>query len=153
MPALISIRPAFLDLIFSGEKTAELRKNRVHLEPGELVWLYCTMPRSGLEGFAILKSIESSNKSHIWESYGKRLGITYDEFVLYVGNHSIVSAMTFIETVRFPRALKLQQIREYVPSFHPPQRHHRLQPSSDLQKLFHSHAESLDATSSHNYTI
>lgn len=45
MKILLSVHPKYCELIFSGKKTIEVRRNRPKLEPPFEVLVYCTMPK------------------------------------------------------------------------------------------------------------
>jgi predicted transcriptional regulator len=142
MAALLSIWPDFLDRIFCGYKTAEVRKGTLRLLPGEKVWLYCTRPRARLEGFAIVEEVVSSTSVEIWSSLRERLGLSKHEYERYVEGRPQITVILFAEVVQFGRALKLEEIRESDPAFHPPQFYQRLAFDSAANSLFLAHAAS-----------
>ena len=141
MAALLSVWPDFLDRIFRGHKTAEVRKGNLRFFPGEKVWLYCTRPRARLEGFAIVEDVVSSTSVEIWSSLKERLGLSKHEYERYVDGRQKITVILFAEVVQFEQALKLQQIRESDPAFHPPQVYQRLALDSAANSLFLAHAE------------
>lgn len=52
---LISIKPDWIQKIFDGEKTVEIRKTAPKLEPPFICYIYCTKPRYEYDDFFIIE--------------------------------------------------------------------------------------------------
>ena len=66
MKALLSIKPEFIEKIFSGEKQVEFRKS-CFKEDVQTVVVYATMPVGKIVGEFEIETILSDSPEELWE--------------------------------------------------------------------------------------
>jgi predicted transcriptional regulator len=118
---LISLKPKHIANILAGGKTVELRRRRLHVEPGTIVWLYATAPISALRGYARVESITTGAPSIIWNRFKKDVGISKIEFDEYFEGSEAAYALLLTEIRVMSRPLRLERMKQLVAGFHPPQ--------------------------------
>ena len=81
---LVSIHPRFVETIFSGRKTVELRRRfSDSVEANSLVFIYGTSPMQCLIGTARIVDVKRLPKAHIWRQFGKQACVSKAEFEAY----------------------------------------------------------------------
>jgi predicted transcriptional regulator len=126
---LISIKPKYLERIFSGDKLIEVRKRFSRRWLGCRAVLYGTHPMSSLVGEATIAIISSGSPEHIWSVYGDRIGATWDEFGIYTGPCSEVSAIELTDVTPYVAPIGLAQLSHLTRSeLRPPQSFCHLRP-------------------------
>lgn len=129
--AIISLKPQYANLILSGEKTVELRNRTVRLKSGTTIWIYATQPVGRIVANAKIKTVSHGIPSEIWDRYGEKICIEKTHFDFYIGNSRQVSALVLSSVKRIQDPCTLENIRQVVEDFHPPQFYSHL-PSDDL---------------------
>ena len=124
--AIISLKPQYVELVLSGQKSVELRNRIVRLEPGTRVWIYATKPVGGIVAMADVESVVHAKPAAIWRRYGKEICINKDCFDSYIGDRECATAMILTSVRKLHEFLALDGIRRAVGSFHPPQFYARL---------------------------
>ena len=123
---LISIRPRFAELIFSGKKTVELRRVCPKVRAGDLALIYVSSPSKQLQGgFEIAKVLSASPKV-LWDSVGAKSGITEKEFLDYFKGKREGHALVIKRVWKLPVPLCLSTLRRRKGGFRPPQSFHYL---------------------------
>jgi predicted transcriptional regulator len=119
---IFSIQPKHAAKIFSGAKRVELRRTRPKdLDKGGLALIYVTSPNRCLAGaFKVTRIIERP-LGELWRTVRKKAGITYREFKQYYGGVSTGTGIFFQKVWSFPEPLTLQDLRDELSSFLPPQ--------------------------------
>lgn len=127
---LISIKPEFVDLIFSGEKTVELRRV-VPKEMSEKSYLiiYSTSPEKCIVGRVRVKKVHKLPVKTLWKELGSKTGITYAHFLDYFSGKEYGYGLAIDKVERFSRSVPLQELKKAL-NFTPPQSF--MYPSSDL---------------------
>lgn len=117
----LSLRPRFAELLLSGEKTVELRRIRPAVSRGTPVLLYASSPRMTLVGRARVETLDVSTVEEIWRKHGPNTGISRSEYNDYfVGlNHAV--AIELVDIRRLDRPRPLQDLRDSLAGFQPPQ--------------------------------
>jgi predicted transcriptional regulator len=134
---LLSLRPRFADSILSGNKSVELRRQRITPEPGTPVILYASAPTMGIVGTARIADAQVAAPDDVWEQFHERLGLTYEEFALYLAGATQASALELTAINPLPDALPLAHLRATV-AFSPPQSYRYLAQTT-LQRLVTGH--------------
>ena len=118
---ILSIKPEFSDRIFSGTKKIELRKSKPNLEKNDIILVYNTVPDKAVVGICRVNEIIQSTPNDIWKKYSNDLGIDEKRyFDYYLGREKAIGLK--IDSFRkFKRKISLETIREFIPSFSPPQ--------------------------------
>lgn len=122
---LISIKPKYLDLILSGRKTVELRKQSTRISPGTWLLLYASSPRRAVVGMARVAYREELRVAAIWAKHGAAAGVSREEFrAYYAGAHrGVVLGLDEVRT--YPVELPLRSMRDARRDFRPPQSYMR----------------------------
>ena len=136
--AIISLKPQFVDLILSGEKTVELRNRVVRMEPGTVIWIYATKPVGGIVALAELDSVVHDTPAEIWVRYGREICIDRDHFDSYINNRESVSALILSSVRKLKHSVTLDWIRRSIGNFQPPQFYSRLSPDSRLSSTLNN---------------
>jgi len=119
---ILSIRPKHAAKIFSGLKTVELRRLRPkNLGNGTLALIYVSSPVRSLAGaFKVTRVIEKP-LTDLWKMVQAKAGLTYREFKQYYYGVSRGTAIFFEKVWSFSEPLSLQDLRNELLTFLPPQ--------------------------------
>lgn len=127
---LISLHPEHSENVLSGRKTVELRRRRLNVTPGTRVWIYTKQPRSRVDAYAIVSEVHEGSQDELWTMFGSQVAITRSAFDNYLSGSETGCAIVFSSVSRLRRAIGLDEIRQKVANFHPPQFFKRLGPDS-----------------------
>lgn len=136
--AILSLKPQFVDLILSGEKTVELRNRIVRMEPGTVIWIYATRPVGGIVALAELVSVVHDTPAEIWIRFEREMCIDKSHFDSYINNRESVSALILSSVRELKQSVTLDWIRRSVGSFQPPQFYSRLSLDGRLSSTLNS---------------
>ena len=123
---LISIRPRFAEMIFSGSKTVELRRVCPKLSAGDLALVYVSSPIMELQGAFKVGEVISKSPSALWEKVGKKSGVTRTEFFDYFRGKKLAHAIVIEGYWKLPSPVCLSTLRKRKGGFRPPQNYHYL---------------------------
>ena len=116
---VISIKPKWVDLIFSGKKTIELRRSFSNkIDNGAQAIIYSSAPVSAIVGTVIIKSVEKNTPVSIWSKFSKETQASKAEFDTYYDGRGYGIALTLSEPKRLPN-ITLDSLRERY-NFTPP---------------------------------
>lgn len=132
---LISIRPQFVNLIISGQKTVEIRNRPVRLASGSKLWIYSTLPKGCIEAVATVHSVEVNSPDSIWKRFQDKTGLSEEAFLMYINGADQISAIVLRDVKSLDPSLTLQDLRSQVSGFVPPQFLARLRSPSELVSL------------------
>ena len=118
---LLSIRPKYAELIFSGRKTAELRRVRPQLQEGDLVLIYVSAPVKALMGSFKVQRVIHGSPRDLWSEVGKHSGLTKKEFEIYYSGLSLGFAIFASKVWRLEHPIKLSRLKQRWNGFSPPQ--------------------------------
>lgn len=136
--AIISLKPQYVDLILSGEKTVELRNRVIRMEPGTVIWIYATKPVGGIVALAELDSVVHDTPAEIWVRFEREMCIDRAHFDSYINNRESVSALILSSVRRLQQSVTLDWMRRSIGSFQPPQFYSRLSPDDRLSSTLNS---------------
>lgn len=123
---LLSIKPKYVEMIFSGTKRVELRRNWPIKEEIAVMVVYSSAPVQKLVGVVFIGQIEECDFDRLWalaDTNGG--GVTYDELKLYAEGKKIMYGV-MIDRVK---VAEVQVDPEYLfPNFTPPQSFMYLKP-------------------------
>lgn len=119
--ALISLKSRFAAAVFAGTKTVELRTRRVRLVPGDTLLIYVTTPVAELQGSALVDFVDIDRPATIWRNYGPLTALDRLEFDAYTAGRSTVSAVGLRAAQKFSTPRSLDELRQAMGQFHPPQ--------------------------------
>lgn len=126
---LISIKPAYVDLIFSGNKTVELRRVLPkNLPDNTEVIIYASSPTKSIVGKARIKNIEEQPIDKLWKNFGHRTGITFEYFKEYFKGKDRGYGLILDKIEKFSAPYPLCSLRDTL-NFSPPQSYMYTPPS------------------------
>lgn len=131
---LISLEPRHAENILAGRKRVELRRRRMNVAVGTIIWIYAKLPVGSVVGKAKVSGIHAAAPATIWRRFGKDAGITKQEFLAYYRESVQAVVLVLEETTRFDRAISLAHLREATGAFQPPQFFMRLFPGHPILK-------------------
>ncbi|MFF7717661.1 hypothetical protein [Streptomyces sp. NPDC007988] len=134
---LLSLHPRFATAILNGDKTVELRRQRVAVPPGTPVVIYATSPVMALTGAARLVSVDTAEPGQIWRRHRTACGITRAEYTAYMDGASHASALLLCSPRPLSSPVPLDHLRA-TGAFHPPQSYRYLTPQL-LKQLVAGH--------------
>lgn len=117
---LMSIKPRFSDLIFSGEKRYELRRRSGRLEAGDLVVVYASSPVKAVVGVFKVGGVASGPVEALWDEFGDEFGVQRNEYVAYFDGLREANAIQVEQPVEV-KPVPLSELRERNHRFRPPQ--------------------------------
>jgi predicted transcriptional regulator len=123
---ILAIRPEFVEAIFAGRKRFELRRRRPGVDPGEVVYIYCTAPRQAIVGQFTCRGVHEASPEALWRRFGAFSSLSEDRFSAYFGGVDTGYALELEEVRRWAKPLALDAIRRMAPGFSPPQFHRRV---------------------------
>ncbi len=121
---LLSIRPRFVDMIFSGTKTVELRRVKPRLQAGDLVVIYASGTTKGIVGAFETKGVTAATPSYIWKRHNGGGGLTKKEFDSYFSDAAVGYAIQIGKVWKVPQPVSLHTLRKRRADFRPPQSYH-----------------------------
>jgi len=117
----LSLRPRFAELLLNGEKSVELRRVRPDVAPGTSVLLYASSPTMKLVGRAEVGEVKVAPVAEIWREHGRETGINQREYNDYFEGLDEAVAIKLVNIRRLPKPRPLQDLRDRLTGFHPPQ--------------------------------
>jgi predicted transcriptional regulator len=106
---LISIYQEYAEAILNGEKVIEFRKSRFPKVVSR-VYLYSTSPVQKVIGHFDVKGVLRASPRSLWNQYGKRGSIGYEDYVNYYGNAEEACGILVKRVVRYSRPVDLKEI-------------------------------------------
>ena len=117
MKVLMSIKPPFVQKIFSGQKRWEYRRV-IFKRPVHTVVVYASTPSRRIVGEFMIDAIITDTVDELWHRTGPESGMSYDEFLAYFHGLERGYAIRIGPLTRYPTA-----VDPWVADnrFHPPQ--------------------------------
>jgi predicted transcriptional regulator len=131
---LISVRPRFATKLLDGEKTAELRRVRPRVGPGDWVLIYASSPMKALVAASVVEDVVEGRPTWVWREARDRAAVTKREFISYFEGAITAFAIFLEQPKRLPAPVPLGSIRRNWPEFSPPQSYRYLTPE-DARRL------------------
>ena len=107
MKVLMSIKPKFVEKIFSETKTFELRK-KIFKSSINAIVIYSSSPKKKVVGEIIIDKIISSTPKLLWKSYKNNLGISEKEYFKYYKNSKVAYAIKIKKVIKYKKELELK---------------------------------------------
>lgn len=76
MNVILSIRPNFCKMIFSGQKKYEYRKRVFTRSDVDKVYIYATKPICRIVGYFTIDTVIEDKKSYMWEKHIRMVELT-----------------------------------------------------------------------------
>lgn len=118
---LISIKPEYVEMIFRGGKTVELRRvlPKNLSDDAELI-IYASSPTRSIVGKARIKKVEDHPIEKLWKKFGHKTGISAKYFREYFKGKDRGYGLVLDQVVKFSTPFHLNKLREEL-DFYPPQ--------------------------------
>lgn len=117
----ISVKPEFVEKIFNGKKTIELRKSMPKVIPGDLVIIYSSSPVMAVIGICYVKEVIAMKPLKLWNLYSDKLGIDKRRFLDYYKDKEIAIGIVLKEKEKLSDPIPLSVLRRKFSAFRPPQ--------------------------------
>ena len=121
---LISIRPQFVESIFAGTKTVELRRVKPRLQAGDLVVIYASGSMKGIVGAFEVEGVTAGSPVAIWRKHNSGSGLGKAEFDCYFDGTDVGYAIRIGKLWKLPVPIPLGTLRKRRSGFRPPQSYH-----------------------------
>ena len=131
----ISVKPEFVEKIFNGSKTIELRKSAPNIDKEDLVIIYCTSPVMSVIGTCRVKEIISNKPSKLWNDYSTKMGIDRKRYFEYFEGKDVAVGIILKDIKKNKKEISLAKLRSKFRNFHPPQTF-RYFDKSQLKQIF-----------------
>lgn len=118
MKVILSIKPEFVEKIFSGEKRFEYRKSIFKNNDIDSIIIYSTMPVGKIVGEFKFKAIHKNTPNLIWKKTKKYSGISQDSFFNYFKNKTEACAIEIKEVQKYKSPIDPHTL---LPNFIAPQ--------------------------------
>ena len=118
MNVILSIRPTFCKMIFSGQKKYEYRKRVFTRSDVDKVDIYATKPICRIVGCFRVEEVIENKKSYMWEKTHKDGGISKEYFDAYFKNSDTAYAIKIGQVVKLDNPI---DPKEVIKDFHAPQ--------------------------------
>lgn len=115
---LVSIKPAYADLILQGVKTIELRRRFPKaVATGTKIFIYSTTPTQKVVGYALISNILNLTLRELWDIAGKPSCVSYDYFQMYFRGLEKGFGIILEQPVTLEKQVSLRVLREnnYIP--------------------------------------
>ena len=118
MKVLLSIKPKYVQKIFSGQKKFEFRKNIFKKNISSVV-IYSSSPVKKIVGEFTIKNILEGKIEYIWQQTYKFAGITKEEYLSYFNKKNKAFAIEINEIKKYNNPI--DPLILFSKNFTPPQ--------------------------------
>ena len=118
MNVILSIRPTFCKMIFSGQKKYEYRKRVFTRSDVDKVYVYATKPICRIVGYFTIDEVIDDKKNDLWEKTHKDGGISKEYFDAYFKNSDTAYAIKIGQVVKLDTPIDPKSV---IKDFHAPQ--------------------------------
>ncbi len=108
---VLSLRPRFAEAILTGVKTVELRRTVPKIVIPTRALLYAASPTRALLGTCVITSVRSAGLAALWQEYGPRSELSFDEFQQYFEGVAKGTALALSEPQALSQPIPLQDLR------------------------------------------
>lgn len=109
MVTLFSIRPLYVDAIFSLQKRYEYRRNHCKREINKIV-IYETSPTSKIVGEVSVDKIIYDEPKALWSVTSDTAGMTAESFIKYFSNKDSGTAYSLVNPIKYHNSVRLDEI-------------------------------------------
>lgn len=117
----ISVKPEYVEKIFNGSKTIELRKSIPNVNKDDLIIIYSTSPVMSVIGTCRVKEIISNRPTKLWNDHSNKLGIERKKYFEYFEGKETAVGIILKDVKRSKKEISLEKLRAKFRNFHPPQ--------------------------------
>ncbi len=126
---LLSMKPCYAELVFNGEKTAELRKRIGQNMQNRDVLVYVTSPVRQLRGGFHVEVVQKGPPKEVWSSVSAEAGINKREFDAYYSGSHTAYALRITAVWQYEKPFALSTLRAMLDNFVVPRSWRYLKPS------------------------
>lgn len=112
MKVLLSIKPEFVNKIFSGEKKYEYRRNIFKNQSVDTIIVYCTKPVGMIVGEIKIDEVLNLELNSLWEKTKDSSGLKYEFFKSYFHDKETGYAIKFKEVTEYSEPLYLTDYKK-----------------------------------------
>lgn len=110
---IISIKPKYVEKIYEGNKTIELRKSvGLSFIPNNKMYIYSSSPKKAITGHAYIDKIEQVSKNEIKQCYLDRIAISSDELENYLIDGKKGTMIWLKNIVEYQKPISLTKLKE-----------------------------------------
>lgn len=109
---LISIKPRFAKMIFSGTKTVELRRKEPKVTSGDMILVYVSSPVMELTGSCQVEIVETDTPARLWPRISTKAGVSKAEFDAYFEGSEQAVAIHVHRPKTFKKPVGLDSLRD-----------------------------------------
>jgi predicted transcriptional regulator len=113
---IISIKPAYADMILNGKKKYEFRKHSFTKPIGKAL-IYSTKPMSKIVGYFTVDKVLKNTPAKIWAQCYDSAGISENKFVKYFEGSKTACAIKIKSVFQFNNPIRPYDI---IKNFNPP---------------------------------
>lgn len=120
-PLLLSLKPVYADLVFSGLKTAELRRWLPRDVEGRDVFVYVSSPKRVLRGGFRVADVWQGTPDDMWDRVKDLAGIDANAYNAYYEGRSTAFVLSIADAWEHKNPLALSELRTRFSRFVVPQ--------------------------------
>ena len=120
-PLILSLKPNYADLVFSGLKKAELRRRLSSRIANRDVFIYVSSPVKELRGGFRVGQVWSGSPEDIWKMVSNVAGVSRAVFDDYYEGTTVAHALEIVEVWEYANPRSLRSLRESFGGFVVPQ--------------------------------
>ena len=110
MNIILSIRPNFCNMIFSGQKKYEYRKRVFTRSDVDKVYVYASKPICKIVGFFTIDEVIEDSPNVMWEKTHEGSGITKEYFDAYFRGCDMAHAIAIGEVVKLDTPIDPKEV-------------------------------------------
>ena len=120
-PILLSLRPAYADLVFNGLKRAELRRRIAFPMEGRDVFIYVSSPVCHLRGGFTVDKVWTGSPEAVWSQVSALAQVDRETFDSYYAGRPVAFALSIASVWEYKNQPSLVMLRKRFPAFVVPQ--------------------------------
>ena len=135
MDVMISIRSDYVYRIMAGLKQIEIRTRRPRLDPGDVIWVYETLPAGVISLRARVDRVITMDREKAWRNHRDNMGVSRREFLAYTNTRRHISLIFLDESRPLHSPISLKALRNICDGFVPPQFMRKVREPALLEQL------------------
>ena len=118
---LLSLKPRYADMVFAGEKKAELRRRAPARSEGGVVFVYVTRPEMHIRGQFRVRSVRRGTPDEVWDAVSGEACVEREDFDAYYAGRDVAYALEIADVREYDEPIELGDLREMFETFVVPQ--------------------------------
>lgn len=118
---MLSLKPHYADMLFTGVKTIELRRRIASGSEGREVFVYVSSPVRKIWGGFRVDEIQSGAPDELWAHVEAKAGVERVEYDAYFNGSGVAHALHVSRVWKHNAPVALSALKEVLPGFRPPQ--------------------------------